>query len=101
MRVDLLVEGGPIGDRAVECADVDEVKVVWGKIPFLCAVVDFELAIGRDPGWLDRREVGANHVSSWELVGEVDRPDTGASANVKDVLRAGADGGLEEFVTEK
>lgn len=101
MRVNLVVEGGPVSDGAVKGADVDEVKPVFSKTPFLRAVMDFELAVGGDPQWLNRRQISANHIGRGKLVGKVDGPNTSTSANVKHFLWTRAYGRLEKFTVEK
>jgi len=70
------VEGWPVGGCAQEPAGVDVVEVVGGEGPFEVEVVDFELEVGGDPGWLGRGEVGAGYGGGGEFDCEVDCPDS-------------------------
>lgn len=67
--VGLPVETVPVADPAGHAAAVDEVKfLVWGPRPVALDVIDVELAVGRNPGWLDGAEVGADDFGTGELV---------------------------------
>ena len=76
---------------------MDKVKAILLECPFLRTIGDFELTVWRDPGSLDRGQVCARHVCGWELIREVDSPDAGAGADIKDFLRAGTDGRVEKL----
>lgn len=76
----MLVERGPVGDRAEEAPDVDEVEGGWGVDPFAAHVVDFEAAVVGLHAGLDRAKVCADYFGVWELVGDVGGPDACAGS---------------------
>lgn len=70
------VEERPVGGGSEQPAGVDVVEVGGGKGPLEVEVVDFELEVGGDPGWLGWGEVGAGYGGGGEFGCEVDCPDS-------------------------
>lgn len=97
----LRVQGGPVGDGAVQAADVDEVEGVRREGPVGFHVVDLEAHVGRDPGGLNGGEVGAGDQRGGIQVGDVDGPEARAGAEVEDLGRRGRDGREKEAVLER
>ena len=97
--VALLKEARPVAHDETEHAAVDEVELLV-EHPVCLGVVDDEVAVWRDEGWLDGREVGANDLGSWVLFGELDGPDARARADVEDVGRRGGERGDVEGAGE-
>lgn len=62
---------------------MDEIKGVVGPGPFRIAVVEFKLAIGWGPGWLDRGDVGTNNFGIRKLVGEIASSGKGETSSVR------------------
>lgn len=50
---------------------MDKIEAILGPSPFLVTIVDFKLYVWRDPGRLDRGNVGANDFGIRELVGKI------------------------------
>lgn len=56
-------------------------------IPCLCNIVELEFAVWRHQFRLDRREIYANDMQFRVLIGKVDGPYAGASAEVEDTVK--------------
>ena len=69
--VGLAVQRVPVGDGPQQVAHVDVVGRVGVEGPGLGRVVDLEGYVGRDPGGLDGRDVGAEDGGGGEGVSEV------------------------------
>ena len=87
MPVSLAQQPRPVGDGSAKVSRVDEVKRPTGaEQPGRFGVIHEEAQVGRNPGWLDRTQVGADHLRARVAVGEINGPDAGASANVQHTL---------------
>ena len=62
---------------------MDVVEVVLRESPFVFRVINFELEIGWHISRLDGRQVCANDLGFWCLIGELDRPNTCACPNIE------------------
>jgi hypothetical protein len=97
----LLGEAVPVQDGARQGADVDQVEVVGRVVdPVALGIVNVELCIWGHPGGLDGRQVCADDLGLWVLVGEVNGPDAGAGADIEDAAGRGVDGGVVELAAE-
>ena len=68
----LVVECRPVGDAAVHCTHIDEVKAVLWIGPIISAgIIDFEAHIWRHPCWLNRGEVESNNFRGGVLICKV------------------------------
>ena len=67
----LLIEGSPVGNRTKQIANVHKVKAVGRPGPVLGTVINLEFQVRGNPCGLNRREIGANDLGVWELVGKV------------------------------
>jgi hypothetical protein len=57
----LLVECRPVGDAAIQAADVDKIEALPRVQPFLCTVTYLELKVGWNIGWLNWGQICSNH----------------------------------------
>jgi len=58
---DLSIELSPVGDTAIQAADMYEVEIVVCVRPFQLGIIEFEFHVWWDEERLDGGEVGANH----------------------------------------
>lgn len=58
---DLSIELSPVGDTAVQTADMDEVEIVLWICPLQLGIIEFEFHVWWNEERLDGGEVGANH----------------------------------------
>lgn len=61
----------PVWDAASHGPDVNKVKGVVWKCPFLVDIVNLEFAVGRDKAGLDGREIHTEDVSRGMFIGEL------------------------------
>lgn len=57
----------PVANTTHEIADVDQVEVILAERPILLHIVNLEAYIGRDPGRLDRAEIGTDDLGGGVL----------------------------------
>lgn len=69
--------------------------------PIELRIVEFELQVRRHESRLRGREVRPDDFCGREGVGELDGPDTGAGADVNDLLRAAANRCQEELAVQE
>jgi hypothetical protein len=101
MRIRLLDQAVPVGNRPAHGAAVHEIKSLGRRIhPLGLGIVDVELCIRRHPRGLDGREVGAQDIAARVFVGEVNGPDSGAGANVEDALELRGDGRVVQLAAQ-
>ena len=67
----LAIQGWPVGDAAVQVADVHKVELAWWIGPGELSIVDLKAQVRWDPGRLDRANVEADDRRGGELVGDV------------------------------
>lgn len=99
-RKRLPVKPLPVVDPAEEVAHVDKVEDALAKCPVQLSIVDLERTVGRQPGRLHSRDVGANDLGGGKLVGHVDGPDAGAGADIEDLLGVFERRGVELVVVD-
>lgn len=58
---DLSIEPRPVGDTAIQAADMYKVEIIVFIRPVQLGIIEFELHIWWDEERLDGGEVGANH----------------------------------------
>lgn len=64
----LTVERGPVSNAAIQRANMNEIEACLFKGPFLCTIIDLELAVWGNPSRLYRRQVGSNDLGRWEHI---------------------------------
>ena len=64
----LTVERGPVSNAAIQRANMYKIEACLFKCPFLCTIVDLELAVWGHPSRLYRRQVGSNDLGRWEHI---------------------------------
>lgn len=79
----LAKEFGPVAHSDIEKAEVDKVEGVM-EGPVGLDVVDFERAIRRDKGWLNRRKIRPQNGSSGVFFSEVNSPNPRTGADIQD-----------------
>lgn len=88
VTIRLSIEPRPICDASAQSAGVDKVKLSNViKDPVALSIVNVESKIGRNPGGLDGRKIGADDRGRREEIGTLDCPDSSARADVENALR--------------
>ena len=78
---------------------MDKIETLLRECPRLAEVIDLEFEVRRDVGWLNWGEVCTDDRCRWELICEVDRPDSCSGAYIEHPLWILPDRSKEELPT--
>ena len=75
----------PVLDATKETPNMDVIEMIVWVGPLPLAIIYFKSEVGREPCWLDGRQVCAEHDGTGMLIGKIDCPDASAGAKIEHV----------------